>query len=487
MRDRLRRILMTLFVVLLAAVFAVFFGQQQGTGSGDVAEVDGRRIRRDVFEAFRLQNERALEGALEGLSRNDQRQFVDYQTLDSLIRRHVFTREAELLGLEVSDAELRAELRSNPQFQRDGRFDRELLAGLAADLGLSLADLLEEMRTDIALRKVQRFTTSPVRMSRDATRFELARRGAERSLRFSVARVADFEAKAAVDEAAVQELLAQDPARVEAVYQARRAEFQQPEQVHAKHILFAGEDGEVRAGRAAERLEAGEPFDKLARELSEDSATTGVGGDLGWFPRGVMSAELDAVIFDQLQPGKHSAPVHSDRGWHVVRLEERRPAQDESFQDVSGQLAREILVQEQARQLARDASSRVLEAGRASRDLEAAARQEGLPLSTSGLFKRSDSSVPGLDSIPGLVEVAFALDPARPVAPQLFEDGSQFYAVALGETREPAAEDLEAQLEAETEHFAEAERDRTSALWYRARRRQLEEGGDLKLFPIYDE
>jgi peptidyl-prolyl cis-trans isomerase D len=487
MRDRLRRILMTLFVVLLAAVFAVFFGQQQGTGSGDVAEVDGRRIRRDVFEAFRLQNERSLEGLMEGLSRNDQRQFVDHQTLDSLIRRSVFTREAELLGLGVSDAELRAELRSNPQFQQDGQFERELLEGLAANLGLSLADLLEEMRTDIELRKLQRFTTSPVRMSRAATRFELGRRGAERSLRYAVARVADFEAKTAVDEAAVQELIAKDPARVQVVYDARRAEFQRPEEAHAGHILFAGEEGEVRAQRALERLKAGEPFDKLARELSEDSATAPLGGDLGWFPRGVMSPELDAVIFEQLEAGKHSAPVKSDRGWHVVRLEAKRAAQDRSFADVSAELAREILVQERAGQLAREASSRVLEAGRASGDLEAAARKESLTLSTSGLFKRSDSSVPGLDSIQGLVEVAFALDPARPVAPRVFEDGAHFYAIALGEAREPAAEELEAQLDAETERFTEAERERTSALWYRARRRQLEEGGDLTLFPIYEE
>jgi peptidyl-prolyl cis-trans isomerase D len=487
MRDRLRRILMTLFVVLLAAVFAVFFGQQQGTGSGDVAEVDGKRIRRDVFEAFRLQNERSLEGMLEGLSRNDQRQLVDHQTLDSLIRRNVFTREAEQLGLTVSDAELGAELRASPQFQQDGRFERELLEGLAANLGLSLADLLEELRTDIALRKLQRFTTSPVRMSRDATRFEVVRRGAERSLRYATARVADFEARAAVDDAAVQELIAKDPARVQAVYEARRAEFQQPEQVHAKHILFAADDGEVRARRAAERLQAGEPFDKLARELSEDSATAQIGGDLGWFPRGVMSAELDAVIFEQLEPGKDSAPVKSDRGWHVVRLEEKRAALDRSFEEVSAQLAREILVQERAGQLAREASSRVLEAGRSSGDLEAAARQEGLPVATTGLFKRSDSSVPGLDSIQGLVEVAYALDPARPVAPTVLEDGGQFYAIALGETREPAADEIEGQLPAETERFTEAERERTSALWYRARRRQLEEGGDLTLFPIYDE
>jgi peptidyl-prolyl cis-trans isomerase D len=487
MGSKLRRVAMTAFVILIAVVFAVFFGQQQGTGSGDVAEVGGTHIRRDVFEAFRSQNERGLEGLLQGLSRNDQRQFIDNQTLDGLIRRAVLTSEAEELGLDVTDAELTAEVQGNPEFQQNGRFARDLFEGLAAGIGLSVADLLEETRNDVLLRKFQRFTTSPVRVSRAAMRFELQRRGEERSLRYAAARTADFAARVAPDEAASKVLVDRDPERVRAVFEARRAEFQRPEQVRARHILFTGDDAEARATAVGKRLEAGESFDKLARELSEDAATAGLGGDLGWFPRGLMSAELDAVAFEQLEPGKVSAPLRTERGWHLVRLEEKRAAQERSFEDVAGELAREILVQEQASEQARAAIDRVLEAARASGDLESAAREAGLEVSTSARFKRSDAAVPGLGSLQGLVEVAFALDTSRPIAGQVFQDGESFYAVALAETHSPEASELDAQLTAEAERMLGAERERTTALWYRARRRALDDAGEIALYPIYEQ
>jgi peptidyl-prolyl cis-trans isomerase D len=488
MNFRLRRTVFTAFVILIAAVFAVFFGRQQGSQSGgDVAEVAGQRIRRDVFEAFRQQNEQALEGLIRGLSRKEQGQFVDHQTLDGLIRRSVLRGEAVRLGLEVTNPELTADLQANPEFQQDGRFQRERVEQLAAALQLSVAELLEELRTDALLRKFQRLVTSPVRVSRAEVRWDLVRSGEERSLVHAAARTADFESRVQLAEGAPRELVEKDRARVQAVYDARRADYQQPEQVRAEHILFAGDDAEARARAAAARLEAGEPFDKLARELSDDAATASLGGDLGWFPRGILAPEIDAVVFEQLEPGNVSAPVKTERGWHLVRLEEKRAAQERSFEQVAEELAREILVREQAAKQAHDAAAQVLEAARASGDLGAAARQAELPVTTSGLFKRSDSAVPGLGSIPGLVEIAFALDASRPVATEVYQDGDQYYAIALAETRVPGAEEIDAKLDAEIERSVREERERTSALWYGERRRELQEDGDLVLFPLYEQ
>jgi len=485
MRNRLLRVLTSAFVLFIVGVFAVFFGQRQGTGNGDVAEIGGKRIRRDVFETFREMNERSLGEALGGLSRDDQQKFIDGQTLDSLIRRNVLASEAEALGLQVGDAELGAALHADPQFQRDGRFDRELIEGLAANLNLSLADLLEEQRTDALLAKFQRLVTSPVRISRAAARFELLHKGDERSLRYAVARAADFAPKVALEEGAAKDLLAKDPARVQAVYDARRAEFQQPEQVRARHILFVGDDAEARAGRAAQRLAAGEPFDKLARELSEDPATASLGGDLGSFPRGIVAPELDAVLFEQLERGKDSAPIRSDRGWHLVRLEEKRPAVEQPFEAVSEQLAREILVEERAAGSAREQATRVLEEARRSGDLAAAAGREGLTVSTTARFKRSDSSVSDLPALDGMLEAAFALDPVHPISSRIWEAAGQFYAIALAETHEPGPEQIDLELASETERLTSAERDRTTNAWYRARRREIEAAGDLELFPLY--
>jgi peptidyl-prolyl cis-trans isomerase D len=485
MANRIIRALMTVFVLFVVVVFALFFGQQQGTGSGDVAEVGGERIRSDVYELFRDQTERSLGPLLENLPRRDQQEFVDNQTLDSLVRRTIYAREARDLGLEVTDAELRAAVQSDPRFQRDGAFDRELLEQFAAGgVGLSVPDFLEEIRRDLALSKFQRTIASPVRVSRAAARHELARNGAERSVRYTVSKAADFRAAVELDPAAVSSLIEKDTARVRAVYDARRSEFQQAEQVHAKHILLTGDDAEARARRAAERLGAGEPFDKLARELSEDPATAGQGGDLGWFPRGIMPPELDAALFEQLAAGTSSAPIRSERGWHVVRLEDKRAALERSFEEVSEELARDLLTAERASELARAQAEKVHSAARSGGDLTAAAQANGLSVETSARFKRSDPVVPGLGSVEGLVEIAYALAPASPVAPAVLPGGDDFYTIALGEVHERPAEEIDGELDAEVERQTNAERDRTSAAWYRARRRELEEAGDLRIFPM---
>ncbi len=94
------------------------------------------------------------------------------------------------------------------------------------------------------------------------------------------------------------------------------------EQVHARHILLASE---AEAMDVLLRLRSGDGFSDLAREYSQDQASRETGGDLGFFPRAVMPAEIEAVAFG-LAPGQISGIVKTDFGYHIVEIVEKDPA-----------------------------------------------------------------------------------------------------------------------------------------------------------------
>jgi len=95
------------------------------------------------------------------------------------------------------------------------------------------------------------------------------------------------------------------------------------EQVHARHILV---DTPQEAERLLAQLQAGADFANLARTYSQDTSTRDSGGDLGFFPRGILVApEVEDAAF-ALQPGQSSGVVTSALGYHIVQVIERDPA-----------------------------------------------------------------------------------------------------------------------------------------------------------------
>jgi hypothetical protein len=95
------------------------------------------------------------------------------------------------------------------------------------------------------------------------------------------------------------------------------------EQVHAQAILVADE---AAAQTLLAQIQAGADFASLALGYSIDLSSRAAGGDLGWFPRGWLTApEVEAAAF-ALQPGEVSGVIHSALGYHIVQTLERDPA-----------------------------------------------------------------------------------------------------------------------------------------------------------------
>jgi peptidyl-prolyl cis-trans isomerase C len=124
---------------------------------------------------------------------------------------------------------------------------------------------------------------------------------------------------------------------VAAHYQEHREDFDRPEQVRARQIVLSTE---AEGQRILGLLRQGEPFAEMARQhsLSPDGEQ---GGDLGFFARGEMPPEFDAVVFS-LPVGRLSDLVKSEYGYHIFLVEERRKAMRLGLDSVKDEIRAEL-------------------------------------------------------------------------------------------------------------------------------------------------
>jgi len=151
------------------------------------------------------------------------------------------------------------------------------------------------------------------------------------------------------------------PTVSDAAYDALRARYQRDiankpgeDEVHARHILVDNED---LAKKIIGDLKKGGDFAALAKEYSKDPGSDH-SGDLGFFKQDEMVPEFAAAAF-AMQPGQTSeTPVHTQFGWHVIQVLERRHAEAPSFEQAHDEL-RQKVVQEGVQKALADARSRV--------------------------------------------------------------------------------------------------------------------------------
>jgi peptidyl-prolyl cis-trans isomerase C len=105
------------------------------------------------------------------------------------------------------------------------------------------------------------------------------------------------------------------------------------EEVHARHILVATED---EAKAIETQLKGGADFAALAKEKSKDPGAAN-GGDLGYFTKSQMVPEFAEAAF-KLDKGQISDPVHTQFGWHIIKVEDKRIKPTPSFDQVKPQL-----------------------------------------------------------------------------------------------------------------------------------------------------
>lgn len=126
-------------------------------------------------------------------------------------------------------------------------------------------------------------------------------------------------------------------------YLADPDQFKRSEEVTVSHILVETKNRSEEAAnnlitKIQEQIKSGEDFGELASLYSDDPSVKTNRGNLGSFPRGKMVREFDRVAFSMQNVGDISEPVRTQFGFHILKLEDKTPARNRSFDEVKTSL-----------------------------------------------------------------------------------------------------------------------------------------------------
>jgi peptidyl-prolyl cis-trans isomerase C len=130
------------------------------------------------------------------------------------------------------------------------------------------------------------------------------------------------------------------------VYDEAIKQMGNEQEVRARHILFrvadpndkkSSDEAEAKVKGVIARLNKGEDFSTLAKDLTDDPGSKQDGGDLGYFTKEQMVPEFAEVAF-KLDKGQLSDPIKTQFGWHVLKVEDKRKRQPPEFDKVKGQI-----------------------------------------------------------------------------------------------------------------------------------------------------
>ena len=367
----------------------------------------------------------------------DMRRELRRAVVEDMVREAVLKQRVEEQGYRVSNQRVVDSIKSISAFQVEGQFSKAIYDNLLATQGLSPARFEAAQRDELEVRDLQEGIFESTFLTPAEFRRYIELFNQRREIGYGLFSVDAFLGKVTIDEAAISTHYQSNQARYQTTetvdleyvelsladiassidvsddalrkaYDEDRDRFQTTEERHARHILIAIDKGDEEAARAkaaavVERLRKGEDFAKVAAEVSADAGTKAQGGDLGWMtPR---DAPFENALF-AMQAGAISDPVRSDFGFHVIKLDEIRPATVRPFEEVRDELAGDLRTQ-RAEKLFYDRANQLADRSfDAYNQLATVASELKLPLKTLANFPRTGDPAAFDNSAP-VVQAAF--------------------------------------------------------------------------------
>ena len=440
-RDKFTGWIAIVFIGLLSMTLVISFGNMDQTPLQDdvVITVNGEEITLFEFQEEFSNKLVEFQDLLGDEVPEVLEQTIKESAAEDLIIRRLLLDYLSNSGYRVSPEYVAELIRTNETFLLGGVFDIENYKAILASQGVTIEQFENDLRLQLEINQLRRgFIETAFITNTEFTKFiELQMQ--ERSGQLLTIDSSRFMDQVEIDPAEVSDYyesnldLFQSNEEVDVEYLeiniedvAQQVEFSADdlreyyennldrfvtnEERKSSHILIAIDD-DTTDEQAAELIEEiqskldTETFEDLAKEYSDDPGSAAVGGDLGWAEPGLFVPEFESALFS-MNVGEISAPVKTDFGYHLIRMDDIKTGQQQAFEDIEYELELEysrLLAEEELFELADQMADLTLQS---YNELAADADKMSLELNNLDAFSRTGSSF--LHQDPEMVNMLFS-------------------------------------------------------------------------------
>jgi peptidyl-prolyl cis-trans isomerase D len=379
---------------------------------------------------------------------------VEAQVGAQMVEQQVLVQAAAQLGVKVTDDDVRQFLHTGlfgEMFFPNGQFigDDAYANMVATRWNMSVTEFENEIKNEIALRRLEAMITAPVTVSEQAVRDAYMKQNLKIKFDYAVITADSLRNQINPGDSQLEAYFKQNSARyahavpeqrtisyfafttndlpggvpqptqqqIEQYFNDHKSQYQVPEEVDSRHILISVPanasdkqvaDAQAKAESILKQLKDGADFAAMAKKYSDDPGSKDKGGELGFVQKGTMVPAFDNAIFTQ--PVGQLSIVHSQYGFHIVQVEGRHPAHEQALNEVLPEIQATLIQQQTAaaenkyaQQLTSEADKNGLAKTAEAHHLQLVTTQ---PLSSQG-------TIPALPDSSQLLSKAFSTNPGN--------------------------------------------------------------------------
>ena len=447
MRKNLKSLSPILWIVIatfIIAIFAVWGGAGrlgESRQANSIIQVGSHELTTQEFAQILQQRITIMKNQYPELKADLIRQLnLHQQILQQLVQQYLLLDIAREMGLKASDKEIQQKIVSYPVFQREGKFVGFKEYQQILDWNhIPVQKFEQSLAEEILLEKVTRLLTAGCTVSENEVWENYKNQNETAKIEYLVVTIDKIQLDSNPSENELQSYFEQNkqkyrvPERrqgkyvflkiddlkkeitvsdgeIEKYYKDNINQFKEPAKIKVSRIYLPYSEADkqqiLNQGEQLKgHLSEGEDFGLLARTYSKDDRASN-GGDWGYYDwQSLSSTELEAI--NHLEAGQISGVIDLGEGVAILKVTEKMPEITRSLAEVKAMIQNH-LQEEKARDKVSQRMENLAKVARKARNLEEAARREGLSIQDTGWLKNGDP-LPGVDSSGVISQALFEL------------------------------------------------------------------------------